>query len=121
MNCGVNSQGVSRCCGTPCSSAGRQEHPCVTDIEGTIDARTILGSSLLPRRARRVFRTSRAPPTLWHSPVKHPVTADISVHNTNMPEATAADRQNAILDGARKLYSDGKFKAALAAFKEASS
>lgn len=37
-----------------------------------------------------------------------------------MPEVTAADRQNAFLDKARKLYSDGKFKAALAAFKEAS-
>jgi hypothetical protein len=38
-----------------------------------------------------------------------------------MPEVTASDRQNAILDSARKLYGDGKFKAALAAFKEASS
>lgn len=37
-----------------------------------------------------------------------------------MPEVTAADRQKAFLDKARKLYSDGKFKAALAAFKEAS-
>ncbi|KAI7788125.1 hypothetical protein LA080_012189 [Diaporthe eres] len=37
-----------------------------------------------------------------------------------MPEVTASDRQKAFLDKARKLYSDGKFKAALAAFKEAS-
>lgn len=35
-----------------------------------------------------------------------------------MPEVTAADRQNACLNKARKLYSDGKFRAALAAFKE---
>ncbi|KAG8158446.1 hypothetical protein KVR01_011568 [Diaporthe batatas] len=36
-----------------------------------------------------------------------------------MPEVTAADRQDNILNHAKKLYSDGKFKAALAAFKEA--
>lgn len=42
-------------------------------------------------------------------------------YHSNMPEVTSADRQNAILDKARKLYSDGKFKAALAAFKEVSS
>lgn len=36
-----------------------------------------------------------------------------------MSEATAADRQKAFLDKARKLYSDSKFKAALVAFKEA--
>ncbi|POS80030.1 hypothetical protein DHEL01_v201576 [Diaporthe helianthi] len=36
-----------------------------------------------------------------------------------MPELTAADRRDSILASAKKLYSDGKFKAALAAFKEA--
>lgn len=35
-----------------------------------------------------------------------------------MPEVTAANKQDKILNSARKLYSDGKFKAALAAFKE---
>lgn len=38
-----------------------------------------------------------------------------------MPEVTTNDRQKVILDQARKLYRDGKYKAALAAFKEASS
>lgn len=45
-------------------------------------------------------------------------TASISVHNSKMPEVTAANKQDKILNSARKLYSDGKFKAALAAFKE---
>lgn len=38
-----------------------------------------------------------------------------------MPGLTATEHQKAFLDKARKLYSDGKFKAALAAFKEVSS
>lgn len=38
-----------------------------------------------------------------------------------MLEVTAADRQDRILNSARKLYSDGKFKAALAVFKDVSS
>lgn len=50
----------------------------------------------------------------------YPTTAKISVHRSKMPEVTAADRQYAFLDKARKLYGEGKFKAALAAFKEAS-
>lgn len=94
---------------------------CATAIEGRLTLGPFWVAPYYQTRLARLPTLQSSPPTLWHSTVKHPATANIWVHNTKMPEVTATDRQNAILDVARKLYSDGKFKAALAAFKEASS
>lgn len=84
------------------------------------------GELISPRRVRRVSRnpdlavdcTDASPAT--NSSAAYLTTANSSVHHTNMSEVTAADRQIAFLDRARKLYSDGKLRPALAAFKEVS-
>lgn len=93
------------------------------------DARAIAGSLSPPDAFQRVSHRTR-PDLVVHGTDTSPATdstatqlttANISMHHITMPEVTAADRQNAFLDRARKLYSDRKFKEALAAFKEASS
>lgn len=84
------------------------------------------GELVSPRRVRRVSRIPDLPvDSITASPATNSTatyltTANNSVQHTNMSEVTAADRQIAFLDRARKLYSDGKFMPALAAFKEAS-
>lgn len=86
------------------------------------------GSSSLPDASQRVAHNPKLAVDVdiadtWlttNRTVTYPTTANNSVQNTTMPEVTAADRQKAFLDKASELYYDGKFKAALAAFKEAS-
>lgn len=84
----------------------------VTDASGaspTARASPLGGPSLeISRWTTSKLRDTPQPPTSWGTAFK-------------MPEVTANDRQKAIAAQARDLYGDGKFKAALATFKKASS
>lgn len=121
MNCGGEAAGGPSGAPHPAGVAG------TTAVCHGKNERSDHGGELVsPRRVRRVSRnpdlavdSTEASPATNSTATQH-TTANISVHHTKMSEVTAADRQIVFLDRARKLYSDGKFRPALAAFKEAS-
>lgn len=112
----------SKWCPTPSRSGRHHRRVC----HGKNERSDHGGELVSPRRVRRVSRnpdlavdSTEASPATNSTTTQH-TTPNISVHHTKMSEVTAADRQIVFLDRARKLYSDGKFRPALAAFKEAS-